>query len=69
VISHRVNEVLKVLTAFSVVILPLTLLASLFGMNVELPFDSGVGAFWTIVVVMAVALSGMLAYFRRRGFL
>src|SRR5215211_1489445 len=69
VLSHRVNEVLRVLTAFSVIILPLTLLASLFGMNVDLPFDSGIGAFWTIVVVMAVALSGMLAYFRRRGFL
>ena len=37
VISHRVNEVLKVLTAFSVVILPLTLLASMFGMNVGVP--------------------------------
>src|SRR5215218_4765508 len=69
VISHRVNEVLKVLTAFSVVILPLTLLASLFGMNVELPFDSGVGAFWTILGVMLVVLIAMVGYFRRRGFL
>ena len=40
VISHRVNEVLRVLTAFSVMILPLTLLASLFGMNVEFPFEA-----------------------------
>ena len=69
VISHRVNEVLKVLTAFSVVILPLTLLASLFGMNVEFPFHTGVGAFWAIIGVMVVALTGMVAYFRRRGFL
>ena len=37
VLSHRVNEVLRVLTAFSVIILPLTLLASIFGMNVEFP--------------------------------
>src|SRR6187200_3623566 len=36
VLSHRVNEVLRVLTAFSVIILPLTLLASVFGMNVKL---------------------------------
>jgi magnesium transporter len=34
VLSHRVNEVLRVLTAFSVVILPLTLFASIWGMNV-----------------------------------
>jgi magnesium transporter len=69
VISHRVNEVLKVLTAFSVVILPLTLLASLFGMNVDFPFEQDVGAFWGIVGLMGLALGGMLAYFRRRGFL
>jgi magnesium transporter len=69
VLSHRVNEVLKVLTAFSVVILPLTLLASVFGMNVDFPFHTGVGAFWAIIAVMVVVLSGMVAYFRRRGFL
>jgi magnesium transporter len=64
-----VNEVLKVLTAFSVVILPLTLLASLFGMNVDFPFHTGVGAFWAIIAVMVAVLSGMVGYFRRRGFL
>ena len=42
VLSHRVNEVLRVLTAFSVVILPLTLFASVLGMNVEFPCDDGV---------------------------
>ena len=47
VLSHRVNEVLRVLTAFSVIILPLTLLASIFGMNVDFPFEGGVEAFWT----------------------
>jgi magnesium transporter len=69
VLSHRVNEVLRVLTAFSVIILPLTLLASIFGMNVEFPFDGGVGAFWTIIGMMAVALIAMVGYFRKRGFL
>ena len=42
VLSHRVNEVLRVLTAFSVVVLPLTLFASVWGMNVDFPFDTGV---------------------------
>ena len=37
VLSHRVNDVLRVLTAFSVVILPLTLIASIWGMNVGVP--------------------------------
>ena len=69
VLSHRVNEVLRVLTAFSVIILPLTLLASIFGMNVDFPFEGGVEAFWTILGVMLVVLIGMVGYFRRRGFL
>ena len=36
-LSHRVNDVLRVLTAISVIVLPLTLIASIFGMNVGLP--------------------------------
>jgi magnesium transporter len=58
-----------VLTAFSVIILPLTLLASIFGMNVDLPFEENVHAFWAIIGVMIVVLVGMVGYFRRRGFL
>ena len=37
VISHRQNDVLRVLTVFSAILLPLTLLASVFGMNVDFP--------------------------------
>jgi magnesium transporter len=69
VLSHRVNEVLRVLTAFSVVVLPLTLFASVWGMNVDFPFDTGVGAFWAIVVAMLAMLVAMVGYFRSRGFL
>jgi magnesium transporter len=74
VLSHRVNEVLRVLTAFSVIVLPLTLVASIAGMNVGLPggADPGSGAhaaFWIIVGVMIGVLIGMIGYFRKRGFL
>jgi magnesium transporter len=69
VLSHRVNDVLRVLTAFSVIILPLTLIASTFGMNVAFPGNGGEAAFWVILGVMLVTLVGMVAYFRRRGFL
>jgi magnesium transporter len=69
VLSHRVNEVLRVLTAFSVVVLPLTLFASIFGMNVDFPFKENVTAFWVILGGMLVVLSVMVAYFRRRGWL
>lgn len=69
VISHRVNDILRVLTAISVVVLPLTLIASVFGMNVRVPGEGSIEAFWVVIVVMVAMLGGMLAYFRHRGWL
>jgi magnesium transporter len=69
VLSHRVNEVLRVLTAFSVVILPLTLIASVWGMNVGVPGEGDTAAFWIILGSMLALLTSMIAYFRRRGWL
>ncbi len=68
-ISHRVNDTLRVLTAFSVVILPLTLVASIWGMNVHVPGEGDAGAFYLVLGLMVVLLVGMLVFFRRRGFL
>jgi len=68
-ISHRVNEILQVLTIFSVLLLPLTLVASIFGMNVSIPGERSDVAFWVIIVVMISLLGGMLYYFRRRRWL
>src|SRR5215204_2582810 len=69
VLSHRLNDALRVLTAFSVVMLPLTLIASVFGMNVHVPGEGSITAFWIIVVTLVVVLVTMLAVFRKRGFL
>ncbi|MFY9469722.1 MAG: magnesium transporter CorA family protein [Solirubrobacterales bacterium] len=69
VISHSVNDVLRVLTVFSVFFLPLTLIASVFGMNNHVPGQGSVEGFWIVVGGMALTLCGMLAYFRRRGWL
>jgi magnesium transporter len=69
VISHRVNDILRVLTAISVIVLPLTLLASIWGMNVSVPGEGDLTAFWAIVAGMVALLGGMLAFFRHRGWL
>jgi magnesium transporter len=74
VLSHRVNDVLRVLTSISVIVLPLTLIASVFGMNVGLPGggDPPAGptvSFWVVLGVMLALLAGMVAYFRRRRWL
>jgi len=69
VISHRLNDILLVLTSLSVVILPLTLIASIWGMNVRVPGEGSIEAFWIIIGVMFVLLVGTLGYFRHRGWL
>ena len=69
VLSHRLNDVLRILTAFSVIMLPLTLIASVFGMNTGVPGEQSIAAFWVVIVVMIVVLVGMLALFRKRGWL
>jgi magnesium transporter len=69
VISHGLNDVLRVLTVLSVVFLPLTLIASVWGMNVHVPGEGSVAMFWAIMGAMAVILVGMIWFFRRRGWL
>jgi magnesium transporter len=73
-ISHRINDILRVLTAISVIVLPLTLIASIFGMNIGLPGggDPPEGtsvSFWVIMSIMLGMIVGMAAYFKRRGWL
>ena len=58
VISHRQNDVLRILTVFSATLLPLTLLASVFGMNVAFPGNGTAGAFWVVVAIMVAVERG-----------
>jgi len=72
VIAHRFNDILRVLTVLSIIFLPATLIASIWGMNVGLPgggepASSSHTVFWIILAVMVVGLAGMIAFFRRRG--
>jgi magnesium transporter len=69
VLSHRLNDVLRVLTAASVLFLPLTLIASIWGMNVGVPGEHSVRAFWIVIAVMVGVLAGLIGLFRRRGWL
>jgi magnesium transporter len=73
-LSHRVNDSLRVLTAISVIVLPLTLIASIFGMNIGLPGggDPAIDdllSFAVVIGVMLLILVGMAAFFRSRRWL
>lgn len=69
VLSHSVNDTLRVLTSITVIVLPLTLLASVFGMNVAFPGEGEAIAFIFIIIAMFAILIGMAAFFRMRGWL
>ncbi len=69
VISHRLNDILRVLTSISVIVLPLTLIASIWGMNVRVPGQGNLTDFYVVLGAMLVILIGTVAYFRRRGWL
>ena len=69
VLSHRVNDILRFLTSISVIVLPLTLIASIWGMNVGVPGEGDSGDFYVVVGAMVVLLLGMVVFFRRRRWL
>jgi magnesium transporter len=69
VISHRQNDVLRILTVFSVILLPLTLITGFFGMNVHFPGYETIWAFWVIFAGMCVSLIALLAFFRLKRWL
>jgi magnesium transporter len=68
-INHRQNDILRILTVFSVVLLPLTLITGFFGMNVRFPGYESAAAFWAITAGIIALLVGMLAFFRLKRWL
>jgi magnesium transporter len=68
-ISHRQNDVLRLLTVFAAVLLPLTLVASIFGMNVKFPGEGTEEAFWVMMAVLAVLFVGLVGFFRYQRWL
>ena len=65
------NAVMKTLSIVATVILPMTLVAALFGMNVQVPGQETKGElwFWVLVVTMGLLGSLMVVFFKRRAWL
>lgn len=69
-LSTRINEIIKLLTIFSVIVFPLTLLAAIFGMNTTyLPFVGQKGDFWIITSIMLAGVFIMIIFFRKKKWL
>jgi magnesium transporter len=69
VISHRQNDVLRLLTIISVTMLPLTVLTGVFGMNVAFPGFDTRAAFWILLAGLVGTLAAMLGFFRWKRWL
>ncbi len=63
---NKTNEVIRILTLISSILLPLTFLASLYGMNLKLPVQEHPYSFYIISAIMAGIALLMVVYFRMR---
>jgi magnesium transporter len=68
-LTQKTNEIIRLLTIFSVLLLPLTLVASIYGMNIQLPYGTHKNAFEIVSIIMLTLLGGMLGFFRWRRWL
>ncbi|MFO7831158.1 MAG: magnesium/cobalt transporter CorA [Desulfuromonadaceae bacterium] len=69
-INNRLNDIMRVLTIFSAVFIPLTFIAGIYGTNFEylpeLQYRYSYFIFWGVLIVIAVV---MLRFFRKRNWL
>ena len=64
--TNRTNEVMRMLTVIAVILLPITVIASIWGMNIPLPFQNSTHSLLFVFLIMAVIIGGMLLFFRRK---
>ncbi len=69
-VSNRMNSVMKTLTIFSAIFMPLTFIVGVYGMNFEnMPELKWHYGYFMVLGLMVVVTAGMIVYFRRRGWL
>lgn len=70
-ISFKLSDIMRILTIISVITFPITLLATVFGMNTiqSMPFVNNSFGFWYVVGLMILIIIGMLSVFKKKGWL
>lgn len=64
--ANKTNDIMRMLTLISTIVLPMTFITGLYGMNVGLPFDKNPLAFWIIMGMCALIVVLLLLFFRRK---
>jgi magnesium transporter len=68
--SNRMNEVMKTLTIFSAIMLPLTVITGIYGMNFEnMPELKTRNGYFVVIGLIISIIAAMLFYFWRKGWL
>jgi Mg2+ and Co2+ transporter CorA len=64
--TNRTNDIMRLLTIFNAVLLPLTVVTGLFGMNIDFPFITNVTAFWCVIGAMVIITFTLILVFNRQ---
>ncbi len=64
--TNKINEIIKVLTLISSILLPLTFITGLYGMNLGLPFQNDPNSFWLVIACMILIAFSMVFFFKRK---
>ncbi len=67
--TNRTNEIIKILTFFSSIILPLSFITGLYGMNVSLPLQENKLAFWLLLLLMLITVFLLVLFFKKKKWL
>lgn len=68
-VADQTNEIVRILTVFSAILLPMSVIASMWGMNfINIPFAGAEWGFLALVGSMLLLGVGLWLYFGRRGF-
>jgi magnesium transporter len=65
-VANRTNEVMKVLTIYGTIALPLVVITGFFGMNIHLPWTSNPHGIWYVSALLAFSTLLVLIYFKRK---
>lgn len=69
-VSHRTNEIVRVLTVVMAIFIPLTFVAGIYGMNFEnMPELRQPWGYFACLVLMATIAGGLLVVFRKKGWI
>ncbi len=68
--NERLNRVMKYLAIVSTLLLPMTVISGVFGMNFDvIPTQHDRFGFWSAVALMVASAAGLLGWFRRKGWM